>query len=210
MQQTVATTFSGELLLQADINSRGLKLLNEYCYRLQPTNVGRGYESMDSSTSSRRLSVSKERSHSTSYTSLSATFVSEESVHPLLVDLFRSMNNARSSSKNVEMIREVERASHHLRACKFTFCKSGKDRTGMVVSFEEARYLCDTYSLGKTEDGMIDMANLIRIYGTRILVAEKNIGKKVFSINKLQAQFLPNIYRPPSQCCEDLLKRDLS
>lgn len=89
----------------------------------------------------------------------------------------------------------------------------GKDRTGMVVTFEQSRQLSERYGLVKSDniDGILRIANLMRVYGSRIMVAEKNTGRKgVYSINKLQAQFFPSIYKPPSQCCEDLLKRDLS
>ena len=48
----------------------------------------------------------------------------------------------------------------------------------------------------------------MRIHGTRILVAEKNIGRRVYSINKLQVQFLPLVYRPPNSVLEDLLRKD--
>ena len=46
----------------------------------------------------------------------------------------------------------------------------------------------------------------MRVYGTRLKVAEKNIGKAVYAINSLQAQFLPPLYRPPPQVQESLLK----
>jgi hypothetical protein len=46
------------------------------------------------------------------------------------------------------------------------------------------------------------------VFGSRIAIAEKNIGRRVYSINKLQCQFLPAAYRPPFQVCEDMLKTD--
>lgn len=48
----------------------------------------------------------------------------------------------------------------------------------------------------------------IRIHGVRIMIAEKNIGRRVYSINQLQAQFLPVVYRPPKEVLEDLLRKD--
>ena len=48
----------------------------------------------------------------------------------------------------------------------------------------------------------------IRIHGVRIMIAEKNIGRRVYSINQLQAQFLPMVYRPPKEVLEDLLRKD--
>lgn len=50
----------------------------------------------------------------------------------------------------------------------------------------------------------------MRLHGVRLLIAEKNIGRKIYSINKLQVQFLPILYRPPLQVCEDIMKKDSS
>ena len=50
----------------------------------------------------------------------------------------------------------------------------------------------------------------MRVHGCRLMVAEKNIGKPVYSINILQAQFLPEVFRPPAVVCEDILKKDNS
>lgn len=47
-----------------------------------------------------------------------------------------------------------------------------------------------------------------RIHGVRIMIAEKNIGRRVYSINQLQAQFLPSVYRPPKEVLEDLMRKD--
>jgi hypothetical protein len=50
----------------------------------------------------------------------------------------------------------------------------------------------------------------MRVHGVRLLIAEKNIGRKVYSINKFQAQFMPVMLRPPAAVCEDVLKKDNS
>jgi hypothetical protein len=48
-------------------------------------------------------------------------------------------------------------------------------------------------------------ANLFREFGVRILIAEKNIGKAVYSFNKVQRSFLPEEYRPPLSTIQDLV-----
>ena len=50
--------------------------------------------------------------------------------------------------------------------------------------------------------------HFLRIHGVRVMIAEKNIGRRVYSINQLQAQFLPLVYRPPKEVLEDLLRKD--
>jgi hypothetical protein len=213
LQQTVASTFanesSGGLGLQADINIRGLQQLNRYCHLIQPINVSTSFNSRDASSSSSTGGKDDETFSSRTYSSV-MTPIDESHIHPLILGTYHAITNYKNNVKNVHMLAELERVSQYLRGCKITFCKSGKDRTGMVITYEQARYLNEKYGLGYDLDGVIRLANIMRIHGTRLLVAEKNIGKKVFSINKLQAQFLPAIYRPPVQVCEDLLKKDMS
>ena len=51
-------------------------------------------------------------------------------------------------------------------------------------------------------------ARVMRIKGVRLEVCKKNIGKPVYSINQLQAQFLPPMLRPPIEAMEALFKKD--
>ena len=48
----------------------------------------------------------------------------------------------------------------------------------------------------------------MRVHGVRIDVAEKNIGRRVYSINALQVHFLPVMYRPPAETLETLMRKD--
>ena len=48
----------------------------------------------------------------------------------------------------------------------------------------------------------------MRVHGVRIDVAEKNIGRRVYSINALQVHFLPVMYRPPTEVLEKLMRKD--
>jgi predicted Fe-Mo cluster-binding NifX family protein len=56
------------------------------------------------------------------------------------------------------------------------------------------------------------VANVLRAHGTRIAVAEKNIGYPQYSFNAIQRQFIPELYRAPLQTIQDVLtsfqKRD--
>jgi len=105
---------------------------------------------------------------------------------------------------------ELERVCVILGGCRVTFCKSGKDRTGMAVTLEASRQIGERFGCGNTSHRILKDANLLRVHGTRLLVAEKNIGRKVYSINPLQAKFLPPMYRPPPEVLEDILKKDNS
>ena len=67
----------------------------------------------------------------------------------------------------------------------------------MAITLEEARWA----RLNASSSGA---ANLFREFGVRIRIAEKNIGKAVYSFNKLQRSFLPEEYRPPVSVIQDL------
>lgn len=74
-------------------------------------------------------------------------------------------------------------------------CKSGKDRTGMLVSLSEVRAMGFANIIGN--DSIQWYLDLIRGYGTRIMNAEKNTGKAQYMFNALQDKFLPDLLKAP-------------
>lgn len=74
-------------------------------------------------------------------------------------------------------------------------CKSGKDRTGMLITLREATHLqIAKYVDSKAADRYLD---LLRGYGTRIMNTEKNTGKAQYMFNSLQNTFLPKTFQAP-------------
>jgi hypothetical protein len=68
---------------------------------------------------------------------------------------------------------------------------------------------CDTVKCNQSiSPSRLPLSFPCRIHGVRIMIAEKNIGRRVYSINQLQAQFLPAVYRPPKEVLEDLMRKD--
>ena len=183
--QSTANTFSADAIyLQHRVNIRAIKLLNLYCHKVQPigndNSPDRGNENV---------------------------FMNS---HPLIFELSTLIKNASFGTKNVEMLMEIERICLILGGCRVTFCKSGKDRTGMAVTLEQSRQLGERFNCGMSPERVYKDANIMRLYGTRILVCEKNVGRKIYSINKIQSQFLPPLYRPPAEALEDIMKKDSS
>jgi hypothetical protein len=129
--------------------------------------------------------------------------------HGILHPLREALRNTKVRGKNTDLLEAAADVCLSLQGSRITFCKSGKDRTGMSVTLFQARKLSD-FGCGSTEEQIIERASCMRIHGTRLKVAEKNIGRPVFSINLLQAQFLPLMYRPPPEVCESMLKKDSS
>lgn len=130
--------------------------------------------------------------------------VEAELLHPLLFDFEAALRNP--VKMNVDILHEAEKISLLLGGGRVTFCKSGKDRTGMAMTLDQSRQLSETFALENVPDRILRDANLMRVYGTRLMVAEKNIGRPVFAINRLQLQFMPAMYRPPLSVLEDVFK----
>ena len=199
----MATAFGGNSTPSADtlgstdlqhfINLRALKLLNDYCHRSRP--------------------VETPETAAAPTTSISGNMGTSafDMIHMMCRRLDEYVRYSNVNSKNVEMLLEAERICLLLNGLRVTFCKSGKDRTGMAVTLEQSRILGERFSCGNSHARILRDANVMREHGCRVLIAEKNIGRKIYSINSLQAQFIPLLYRPPTAVQENLIKSgDLS
>ena len=98
------------------------------------------------------------------------------------------------------------------------FCKSGKDRTAMQVTHKQSqflnRYLSGTLagSTGAGEDAVsprkiFEDATMMRIYGTRLPICEKNVGQALYAFNSLQSKFMPDALKPPPSALAGFLKK---
>lgn len=198
--------------LQYQINLQGLQQLNTYCELVQPVRTTLSLSTSPSSCPSNSvklvdsLSSSPPLSQPTPTTGHLYSGLTQEA-HPLIEVLSNIIYTTNINEKNVEMLIEVERIGRILGACRVTFCKSGKDRTGMAITLEQSRLLGENFDCGQSFERIIRDANTMRQYGTRLMVAEKNIGRAIYAINRLQIKFLPLYYRPPIQLTEDIIKK---
>lgn len=97
------------------------------------------------------------------------------------------------------------------------FCKSGKDRTAMQVTFKQAQFLQRFTDKKDGNSSMIEggqfasdvFANstLMRIHGTRVPICEKNAGESKYAFNPLQAKFMPDALKPPPIALAGFLKK---
>ncbi|GBG33063.1 Type II inositol 3,4-bisphosphate 4-phosphatase [Hondaea fermentalgiana] len=120
--------------------------------------------------------------------------------------LQRAVHAQQRAAKDVQVLISAENAVRALNGGRITFCKSGKDRTAMSMTLEQTRLLRATPLPGNRSLEHLDdqvMANLMREYGGRIVVAEKNVGRPKYSFNAAQRQLLPSIYRPPTTTIQD-------
>eukprot|EP01138_Halocafeteria_seosinensis_P006860 gb/GECG01007015.1/.p1 GENE.gb/GECG01007015.1/~~gb/GECG01007015.1/.p1 ORF type:complete len:1495 (+),score=211.06 gb/GECG01007015.1/:1-4485(+) len=80
---------------------------------------------------------------------------------------------------------------------RITCCKSGKDRTAMSVTYEQARILEHRHGLGQHR--VQEVANLMRSEGPRKFICAKNVGEPLYAFNAFQSALLPAHYRPPPE-----------
>lgn len=146
---------------------------------------------------------------------------SESSVgaHPdeILRNLRMTVESESSASKNTCILLHAGDAVRSLHGGRVTYCKSGKDRTAMSVTLEQARLVVQRkrHVLQEIESGSASdfgpleevksVANTMRQFGARIEIARKNVGRYKYSFNSLQRKLLPEIYRPPVATIQDMV-----
>ncbi|CAN0517476.1 unnamed protein product [Ectocarpus sp. 12 AP-2014] len=160
-------------------------------------------------------------------------------MHPALSELETAVRDDKVAHKNTAILLEAQVAVRRLCGGRVTFCKSGKDRTAMSITLEEALLLAETTSQqspprdsefgvegpagavaaaaavsggwrAAERSGALADANVLRAHGARLLVAEKNIGRPLYSFNALQRQFIPELYQPPPQTIQDVITSALN
>ncbi|GAB9473659.1 hypothetical protein Gpo141_00010808 [Globisporangium polare] len=155
------------------------------------------------------------------FTSCGVALNSETSVgsHPdeILRNLRVSVEGENSSSKNTCILLHASDAVRSLNGGRVTYCKSGKDRTAMSATLEQARLVVqrkrhvleEIESGSSTEYGPLEevknVANIMREFGVRMEIAKKNVGRYKYSFNAIQRKLLPEIYRPPVGTIQDIV-----
>ncbi|KAG7171447.1 Inositol polyphosphate-4-phosphatase type I A-like [Homarus americanus] len=99
-------------------------------------------------------------------------------------------------SKNPNVLYLAAQCCRAMAGLRFTSCKSGKDRTGMSATLEQANILAAEYDLAETE--FQRALNCMRSEGTRLENCQKNIGSRKYAFSAIHLAMFPQQYRPPS------------
>lgn len=84
----------------------------------------------------------------------------------------------------------------------------------MQVTFKQSQFI-NRYL--KTGDGLnsacelddkkvFQDATVMRVYGTRLPICDKNVGQPLYAFNSLQARFMPDALKPPARALAGFLK----
>jgi len=112
----------------------------------------------------------------------------EEAYEALRSSVFSSLKT------NVHLIVHASNLCRRLSGVHGICCKSGKDRTSMLVTLEEARLLGD--NLGVI--GGRKVCRTMRKFGVRRTNVLLNTGQTKYAFNDVQRVFLPPCFQPPA------------
>ncbi len=130
-------------------------------------------------------------------------------VHPTLV-LFGEAIKASAGKMEHSVLDRAAVACQRFNGGSTVFCKSGKDRTAMQVTFKQAQFV-QQFIVGKegilledtpiSYDEVVAKSTLMQKHGTHIPICEKNAGEPKFAFNPLQRKFMPEMLRPDASLC---------
>ncbi len=130
-------------------------------------------------------------------------------VHPLLATLIDAIKTSAGKMEHSILDRAAS-ATQRFGGGSTVFCKSGKDRTAMQVTFKQAQFVqrhIDRKDGVQLEDTPISYeevvvkSGLMRKHGNRIPICEKNTGEPRYAFNPLQRKFMPEMLRPEASLC---------
>lgn len=130
-------------------------------------------------------------------------------VHPLLASLSDAIKTSAGKMEH-SILDRAATATQRFGGGSTVFCKSGKDRTAMQVTFKQAQFVQryierkDGVQLEDTPisyEGVAVTSGLMRKHGNRIPICEKNTGEPKFAFNPLQRKFMPEMLRPDASLC---------
>ncbi|KAL3921233.1 MAG: hypothetical protein SGILL_002853, partial [Bacillariaceae sp.] len=125
-------------------------------------------------------------------------------VHPSLATLHSHVLSS-AGRMNHSILDEAATIAQQLGGGGLVFCKSGKDRTAMHVTYKQAQFAA-RYRDNNDQAAVLRDAMLIRLHGTRLPICEKNVGQSKYAFNSLQVKFMPDALKPPMSTLAGFLK----
>jgi hypothetical protein len=125
-------------------------------------------------------------------------------IHPSLVPLNSHILSS-AGKMNHSILDEAATIAQQLGGGGLVFCKSGKDRTAMHLTYKQCQF-AGRYRGNHDQTSILRDAALLRLHGTRLPICEKNVGQALYAFNSLQAKFMPEALKPPMDCLAGFLK----
>lgn len=190
--------------INLQLNVEGYRKLNAYAHSVNPTTAG-----VTAASALPPVFNSIEQPQATPPLLLN---------HPSLVSLSEAIK-ASAGRMEHSVLDRAATACQRFGGGSTVFCKSGKDRTAMQVTFKQGQFIqrfMDKKEGGDegsmptpllledtpiSYDDVFAKSTLMRKHGNRIPVCEKNAGEPKFAFNPLQRKFMPEMLRPEASLC---------
>mmetsp|Transcript_7952 Transcript_7952/g.9073 ORF Transcript_7952/g.9073 Transcript_7952/m.9073 type:complete len:1253 (-) Transcript_7952:248-4006(-) len=125
-------------------------------------------------------------------------------IHPSLAALNSHIMSS-VGKMNHSILDEAATIAQQLGGGGVVFCKSGKDRTAMHLTYKQCQFAA-RYRGNADNQAILRDAHLLRLHGTRLPICEKNVGQALYAFNRLQVKFMPEALKPPMDCLAGFLK----
>jgi len=125
-------------------------------------------------------------------------------IHPSLATLNSHILSS-AGRMNHSILDEAATIAQQLGGGGLVFCKSGKDRTAMHLTYKQCQF-AGRYRGNHDQSAILRDASLLRLHGTRLPICEKNVGQALYAFNSLQVKFMPEALKPPMDCLAGFLK----
>ncbi|KAI6204240.1 hypothetical protein M3Y94_00649900 [Aphelenchoides besseyi] len=113
---------------------------------------------------------------------------------PLLEDLRKTVEKSPFNA-NLNIFSKVQALTRALKGSCVLSCQSGKDRTAMAVTFDEAKLLQEHFTV--SQDQFNKIVDSLRRDGVRRENCRKNVGKPMYACSSHRVQSMPKEFRPP-------------
>jgi hypothetical protein len=116
------------------------------------------------------------------------------SIKEQIADTSASVQQLRNNDKNVSILLDTSSLCHALSGIHSICCKSGKDRTGVSSTLEQAIHLSNHCHVPNGKN----ICHMLRLHGCRRLNIFANTKQFNYAFNLFQLKILPKCYQPPS------------
>jgi hypothetical protein len=175
----------GDSYLQHEINVEGTQRLTAY------------FRSYDGFVS--RNPLGSNGGHGSCSKRTVAQWYTTEELRQQLHCLTAAVRETKVSVKNIKILLLAQVLCRGLNGGRVTMCKSGKDRTAMSVTLEQARLLVSQHGVPAVAVGALVEA--FRRDGVRRDCVLKNVGVTCYAFNRLQRALLPRELQAPEVTC---------
>jgi len=183
--------------IHMSLNVEGYRKLNAYAHSVNPTNgttaAAASPPVFDSLEYPAQMQVPQ-----------------QQPIHPSLVSLSEAIRTSAGKMEHAVMD-QAATVCQRFGGGSTVFCKSGKDRTAMQVTFKQSQFVqrfIDRKEVRMvledtpvSSNDVFAKSTLMRKHGNRIPICEKNAGEPKFAFNPLQRKFMPEMLRPDASLC---------